>query len=262
MIYLGNYGRMQAIKCPSQQSLQTADRYSFEDTLEGVRKAQETPHGARTWTVQTSQASRPEDLSQLQMFAQGAWGPGPFWFVSTEAPLTNLLTPSASACMNPYQELVKDAGPVDLGAAGWAPRSLTRLDAGEIYAQLERVPVIQGVAVVGSAYVEGSGARVRLYWTDSNDVTLSAATSEPLTGSGFQRLHVVGSPPARATGVRLVVVGASRVTRPAITWDSLRPWSDGHGCPRAVVHDTSRSLHLATKHNVYSSMSFSVSEVG
>lgn len=262
MIYLGTYGRMVGIKCPASQSVEAAQRHSFEDTLEGNRKAQVRPTGRRTWSLQTSEATTPVDASTVEQFAQGAWGPGPFWFVSADAPYTNLLTPAGASCLDIYQEGSANAGPVDLGAEGWSAQSITRAGYTEIYAQFERIPVLQGVPVVGSAYVQGAGAVVRLYWTDAADSVISAVNSDPAVGSSMQRLVVTGTPPSTATGVRLVVQNSTKFTRPAVTWHKLQPWSDGQGCPKAVLHSVSRSLTLTGLSSTYSAQSYTITEVG
>lgn len=262
LIYLGSYGRMVGIKCPARQDVEAEQRYSFENTLEGNRKAQARPTGRRTWSLQTSEATTPVDVASVEQFAQGAWGPGPFWFVSADAPYTNMLTPAGASCLDTYQTGTTNAGPVDLGADGWAAQSITRPGYTEIYAQFERVPVLQGVPVVGSAYVQGAGAIVRLYWTDATDSVIGAVNSDPAVGSSMQRLVAVGTPPANATGVRLVVQNSAKFTRPAVTWNKLQPWSDGQGCPKAVVHSSSRSLTMTGLNTTYSALSYTITEVG
>src|SRR5690625_4816542 len=97
MIYLGTPGRMVGISCPAEQRLATAERYSFQTTLEGRVKAQVRPIGRRTWDLRLPRTSSPSEVAALAAFADGAWGAGPFWFVSADAPVVNLLSPGAAA---------------------------------------------------------------------------------------------------------------------------------------------------------------------
>lgn len=270
MIYLGTLGRMVGIKCPSSQSVETAERYGFDQTLEGRVKAQAKPVGRRTWNLQLSQATTPQDHSALSAFANGVWGAGPFYFVSADAPHTNLLTPQASSCAETAFATAKPGGPVNLGADGWAGASLTTptADANGMYFgnSTELIPVLPGQPVTGSAWVQGAGARVRLNWCDINgDYMFQFVASSNTATSTMSRLSVVGTPPPGAVSCSLLAVGPAgmRATQPAVTWgNELQPWADGQGCKKAVVSAFSRDQVLAVPGNTYSNVSFTVSEVG
>lgn len=272
MIYLGTPGRMVGIKCPSSQSVEHEDRYTFEPTLEGKRKGQVRKIGRRTWNLGTSEATTPKDTALLSEFAGGAWGAGPFWFVSADAPSTNLLTPDAAMCRDwvPDSVNIQPGGPVDLGADGWAPSSIrsyapTEVGGGqEIYLGSDRLPVLPGVMVTGSAWVKGASGRVRLYWYGPDGgAPIGTTTSELVATTTMTRLHVSARPPVGAVSVRLVAWNVEQAARPAVSWtDTLQPWSDGQGCPKAVVHGVSRSLTLTGPIGTYSSQSYTVTEVG
>lgn len=276
MIYIGTLGRMIGIKCPASQQVTNADRYSFETTLEGRVKAQARPIGRRVWALGHSDATTPADTAILQDFANGAWGIGPFLFISAEAPVTNLLTPAVAEgresqptpsnvlATNPEYAVIA-GGPVQLGDSDWAPASLTvNPTYGVITFNLGIIPALEGVTVTGSVWVKGAGASVRLYWYNANGTYMQVT---PAAGGGagdkFTRLSVSARPPAGAAGVRVGVTQAVAATRPALTWtEKLQPWANGRGCEKAVVHDASNTLTLAALGQVYESSSFTVTEVG
>lgn len=261
-VYLGTLGRLVELWSTPSQQVQAEERYIVERTLEGVRKAQVKPEGSRTWSLNASYAD-PSEQGALMQFANGAWGNGPFVFVSAEAPRTNMLTPAGSTSTDAYQSEVSNAGPVLVPEVGWSPQSLTRAGGGEIYAQFERVPVLAGVPVTGSWFVQGAGAMVRLYWTDDSASVIGASNSLAAVGSSMQRLVVTALPPAGATGVRLVAQGAARVTLPSVTWGSSPvAWADGQGCPKAVLSQVSRDVAVTGHNGTFSNLSFTISEVG
>lgn len=267
MIYLGTLDRMIGIKCPSSQQVQTEDRYSFQTTLEGVRKAQVKARGARTWSLGMSEATTASDESVLSQFAMGAWGVGPFWFVSSDAPVTNMLTPEVSTCgpAAKIASVISLAGPQYLGNGVYSARSLLNTDPGVImYFGATRVPVVQGKRVTASAWVTGAGAAVRLFWYNAAGSLVSSNTSTlTATATTTVRSWVSAAPPADAVSCIVGAVSTSRASQPAITWsEALLPWAAGQGCPKAIVHEVSRSLVMATSAGVYGDLSFTVSEVG
>lgn len=273
MIYLGTLGRMVGIKCPASQNVEAEDRYSFNTTLEGRVKAQARPVlGGRSWSLQTSDATTPEDAATIMGFANGEWGAGPFVFISADAPVTNLLTPDEASCL--YQSPnanIRRGGPVNLGADGWAGQSIQHLDpagGSEIYFSTGQTPVLAGQPVTGSAWIRGDGARVRLYWYTEGSVTPMAGTVSSATitaGDGWKRATVTGTPPAGAVGVAVVAQYAFQAARPAITWTSeMFPLAAGEGCPKAVLHGASKSLVLAGRGRgqQYANLSYTITEVG
>lgn len=267
MIYLGIPGRMVGIKCPAQQQVSFADRISTSTTLEGKVKAQIRPVGRRTWQASLSAASDPTDIGTVLGFLSGEWGAGPFWFVSADAPLINLMTPDESLCIpDATGATVSAGGPVQIDGVGWAGKSYQNSNPSGDPMLLSRtsIPVRHGSRVTGSAWVLGAGAFVRLHWYAADDsylgLTLGAATTE---ASKMSRVHVTGTPPSGAATCRLLVSSALQVARPAVTWsDSVLPWGAGEGCPRAVLHGGSKDVTMAVADAVYGSISFTITEVG
>lgn len=263
-VYLGTLGRMIPIYSTPSAQLETEERYSFSTTLEGRRKAQPRPIGRRTWGL-NAQFADPAEHSLLSQFANGAWGPGPFVFVSVDAPHTNMLMPAVSMCdpTENYEANVTPAGPM-MTPDGVAPRSYLGTGSGVIIFGRDRNPVIQGIPVTGAAYILGDGARVRLNWYRADGSLLSQIDSTMTSTLGVvQRLHVTAVPPAEAAGVIVSVVNGLQACMPSLTWTGeIMPWSDGQGCSRSVVSAFSRSQVLAVPGRTFSNVSFTISEVG
>lgn len=263
-VYIGSLGRMVKLPYVGSQQVQTEERYNFSSTLEGKRKAQVKPKGPRTWAL-SADHFRPNEHSLLTQFTNGAWGPGPFVFVSADAPHTNLLTPAVSMCdpSENYEASVTAAGPMDT-PDGVAPRSYLNNGSGVIIFGRDRNPIIQGVPVTSAAYVLGDKARVRLNWYRADGSLLSQTNSTMESTLGVvQRIHVTAVPPAEAAGCIVSVVDGLQACMPSMTWGSeLMPWSDGQGCVRSVVHGLSRSQVLAVPGHTYSNVSFTITEVG
>lgn len=264
-VYLGSLGRMIPIYSTPSAHLETEERYTFTRTLEGRRKAQPKPIGRRTWGL-NAQFADPAEHSLLSQFANGAWGAGPFVFVSAEAPHTNLLSPNWSLCdpSIPSASSVTGAGSVEVEPGLVMPRSYFNSDSAYVVLVPDKVPVLAGVAVTGSGYVLGSGMRVQLRFRDIHGALIQSYSSTASVGSTeWQRLNITQVPPSNAAYAEIVFNGAGRSTGPVVTWtDKVQPWSAGNGCYEAVVDSVSSDLVLAVPGATYSSASFTVSEVG
>lgn len=266
-VYLGSLGRMIQIPYVSSQQLQSEERYSFQYTLEGRRKAQPKPIGRRTWGL-TADRNRPNEHSLLSQFADGVWGNGPFWFLSADALITNILPPdvvSGDASAIAYDSVVRPGGPL-LTPDGWAARSVLNTVPGStlhVGGNL-KVPVLPGTRVTAAAYVSGVNSAIRLYFYDFAGNQLSSAGSPVTGGAGVVvRSWVTVTAPANAVSAMVAAQNTSQACWPSITWsDGLLPFGDGQGCAKAVVHGFSRDQVLAVPGATYSNVSFTVSEVG
>lgn len=265
-VYLGSLGRLVKLPYVGSQQVQSEERYNFASTLEGKRKAQIRAKGPRTWALSANHF-RPNEHSLLSQFANGAWGNGPFVFVSADAPVSNMLTPGAASCdpaLITATAFISNGGPVEVESGVWVGRSYLNTSSSINTAFPARTPVILGRPVTGSAYVRGAGMKVNISFWDAADQFISSAAS---TGSGsasaWSRLDVTRIPPANAVRVAVYASGAGRGAAPAVTWsDSVLPWSDGQGCDKAVVHGVTRDQVKAMPGHTYSNVSFTVSEVG
>ena len=125
-------------------------------------------------------------------------------------------------------------------------------------------PVIPGVPVTASAYVEGEGAYIMVQWYDAS----GGFSGEPLVSQQVEanvgtRVHVTGYPPEGAVQLRLSARNVTRATRPAVTWTSeLTEWGYGMGAHKVVLSSFASSLVKAVPETVYSDTSFTVMEVG
>ena len=212
--------------------------------------------------------SSPADTAVLEDFASGAWGPGPWRFVSADAPTANLLTPQAASCAPESGWRVSNAadGPL-LTPDGWAPRSIRNDTPSEVlWFGEEYVPVLSGTPVTVSAYLRGAGAAVRIYWYDTAGATIATATSSVTATAGtVVRSWITATPPAAAVSLRVRAINAAQGTRPAVTWgDDLYPWADGRGCLAAIVHGVSREALIAGRgpDRQFENLSYTVTEVG
>lgn len=265
-VYLGTLGRMVEIWSTPSAQVQAEDRYSFTTTLEGRRKAQVRRNGRRTWSLNSAFAD-PRESAALQQFADGAWGNGPFVFVSADAPVSNLLTPEVSTCgpAAVFSSSVSASGPMYLGDGEYAARSLVQSNpAAVMYFGGVRTPAVEGRKITVSAWVLGASSAARVLWYDLSGALVGSSTST-VTGSDSMpvRSYVTVEPPLGAVSCLVGAINATRGAQPAITWsDSLLPWGDGQGCDKAVVHGVTRDQVLAVPGHTYSNVSFTVSEVG
>lgn len=270
-IYLGTLGRLLELKGPSSQEVVVEDGFSFQTTLEGRVKAQALPRQSRRWSVGIG-AATPAELAALLSFTNGEWGRGPFVWVSSDAPVTNLLTPEVSRCgpQAVFSSTVSRTGPMPLPEGGWSGASLTTSDpTGTLWVAASKapVPVLPGQPVTASAYVFGAAGKVRLHWYGADGAFLPGTVTSSGSGDAgeVRRLHATGIPPAGAVSCTLSTTRAVQITRPAVTWtDRMFDWHPGEGCQKAVVHGLSRRTLLALRNPAYgrySSASFTVTEV-
>lgn len=278
MIYLGTLGRMVGLKCPASQQVAVDERVTFESTLGGRKVGQIAPgNPKRVWQNQLSDASTPAQVGAVMAFINGEWGNGPFIYVSADAPGSNLLTPAVASC-GPGERAalnVTASGPM-LTPDGWAGRSYMpptganlffgAQEAGAIVPG-QRVPVIPGDMVTGSAYVLGAGAHCRVLFYDAADTFISQFNSTVLATAGaVVRSWVAALAPANAVAVRVLAVSSTQATRPAVTWSAgLLEWGAGQGCMKAVPHGASSDLIMASRDprgGRYSNLGFTITEVG
>lgn len=265
--YLGSLGRLVPLRCASSQSTAHAEAYAFESTLEGKVKGQMIPGRGRTWSLSTSDATRFEDQATLADFLSGAWGRGPFVFVSEDAAVSNLLTPRSSLS----DPAVLDASAVASGPAVidgvWVPRTVRRGNDPDIRLTTERIPVIPGLPVTASAYALGTEARLRISFYNQAGERIALTTS-PFTEApaDWTRLQASRVAPEGAVDCQIFGVAGTEFARPAVTWTAdLLPWAPGEGCLKAVVHGASRNLIMASQRPLggrYASLSYTVTEVG
>lgn len=269
-VYIGTLGRLVELPYVTSASVTPADRYTFKGTLEGRVRGQAKPVGRRVWSLSASRYLA-QAQGNLMSFINGEWGHGPFVWVSSDAPVTNMLTPDVSACGPSalYSTAFTIGGPMVLGGGQVAGRSvISATGSGFCFFGEDRVPVIPGRPVTGSAWVLGAGAKVRLTWYGADNLSIGSTVVSAASGSAAApvRLAVTATPPAGAVGCLVSVSGARQAARPAVTWTGrVFDWADGAGCPKAIVHGASKdiqSAHLDPNGFRAADMGFTITEVG
>lgn len=266
MAYLGKLGALFEVKCGSGQDHSAMERVLFEQTLEGRAKAQVMLNRSRRWDVGYGLIT-PRQAADLLALDAGEYGIGPFMWVHDDALVNNLLTPAASTC-DPSQvtgETIEAGGPF----AG-AGRSFLNSDPSQdMFFGNIPTPVIPGVKVTASAFLQGDGAAVHLRWHSVGGSLLGTVRGAPVgLASDPQRLSASGSAPADAAYCLIYGANASQGARPAITWTGkLMDWTLGDGCPQAVVSGLSRRILMTLNNDNpdygrYWSAGFTVTEVG
>ena len=250
----------------ASENVSRADRYVESTTVEGARRVQVRPVAPRSWSVDVSGASAVE-LSGLEAFAQGAWGHGPWHWVSVAAQSGNLLTPREALLLDRASVSglsVQDAGPVRDSDGNWSPRSVSVTIASGWVALVRGVPVHPDKPFTFSCDVEGlssaPGIHVAFYDGAGNGLGGNATYG---SGVGMQRVSRTVTVPAGAVeayvGVRSTV---TRATRPQVTWTAGPvPFSAGHGCRSAVVDGVSSDLLVVNSGGPVSGVGFTVLEV-
>lgn len=261
-VYIGSLGRMIKLPYVVSQQLQQEERYTFKKTVEGKNSAQRVPRGHRSWAL-TADHFRANESATLQEFADGSWGRGPFWFLSADALVSNVLPPITKV-FGSYG----NAGPARLDDGGTSPFSMVPSAGGAGTIQFvgaeEDPPAIPGHKVTGSAYIMGTGASVMLqFFNVTGDIVGSNSSAVVTSTTVAKRVSVTAAAPSGTVRVRLTARDATVAARPAVTWtDSVQPYGDGQGCAKAVVHGVSRDQVLAVPGNTFSNLSFTVTEVG
>ena len=248
----------------ASENVSRADRYVESTTVEGARRVQVRPVAPRSWSVDVQGASGAE-LSGLEAFAQGAWGHGPWHWVSVAAQVGNVLTPREALLLDRAgvsSASVQDAGPVRDSDGGWSPRSVRVSIASGWVALVRGVPVIPGMPFTFSCDVEGVNPQVHVQFNDAAGGVVGTHMGSG-SGSGMRRVSVSANVPAGAVeaivGLRSSV---TRACRPQVTWTSGPvPFSAGHGCRSAVVDGVSSDLLVVNSSGPLSGVGFTVLEV-
>lgn len=264
MEYLGSLGRLVPFRCASSERTGAGDRHVESFTVEGVRRVQVVPSRPRTWDVSWG-ARDGGELAKLEAFASGAWGFGPWHWVSVAAQSGNLLTPRESLLLDRASvsvSYVQDAGAVRDSDGNWSPRSVTVSLASGWVALARGVPVLSGEAFTFSCDVEGSNPQVHVRFEDAAGGVV-ADVIQAGSGTSMQRVSWSGVVPAGAVSATVGVrSSATRATRPQATWTAGPvPWSVGHGCRSAVVDGVSSDLLVVNSGGPLSGVGFTVLEV-
>lgn len=262
--YLGTPGRLVQVPGTASEDVSREDRYIIERTVEGRRRAQVRPVSPRSWSVDVPLGTGAY-TSDLEAFAWGAWGNGPWHWVSVHAQQGNLLTPRESALVDRASvsvNNVQDAGPIRDASGAWSARSVTVTLTSGWVALMRGVPVLPGRPFTFSCDVSGSDPQLHVAFVDAAGGTVSTEIRGG-SGSSMQRVSVSATVPAGAVeaqvGVRPTV---TRATRPQVTWTAGPvPFAAGHGCRAAILDGLTSALQVVGPDGPLTSLGFSVMEV-
>ena len=266
MEYLGSLGRLIPFRCASSERTGAGGRYVESFTVEGARRVQAVPARPRVWDVSWG-ARDGGELAKLDSFVSGAWGNGPWHWVSVAAQSGNLLTPREALLLDRAgvsSASVQDAGPVRDSSGGWSPRSVTVTLASGWVALMRGVPVHPDKPFTFSCDVEGAGTAPHIHVAFYDAAGgLVQQFSQIGSGTAMQRVSRTVAVPAGAVeayvGVRNTV---ARAARPQVTWTpGPVPFSAGHGCRSAVVDGVSSDLLVVNSGGPVSGVGFTVLEV-
>lgn len=270
MEYFGELGRLVPLRCASTERVQAVARYVDRVTVEGRRRVQVVPASPRTWDVSWVVA-RPGEVAALAAFTSGAWGAGPWHWVSIQAQQENLLTPAEADLTGvAYNDRWSLGGPMRRENGDWSGQSLVVSVQSGSHIVMDGIPVLPGRAVTYGADVQASdpsiAPRLVVQWRDAAGGFIAQENVDGRVSGAVQRVSVTRTPPTLAASARLLLgQTVSRYTAPQVTWTPHEvPYAPGHGCRSAVIDGMTRDLLYAAdaRRGSYSSIGFTVMEVG
>ena len=253
--YLGTTARMVPVAAASAQSEARPERFVVQQAASRRWAFDTARRGgvqSREWAVDLGLLDAAE-MSAMDEFVQGAWGPGPFRWVSCAAHDSNVLTPGQSILAS------LDAGAGMDTATGWAPRSVLGPSPVKL---AERVPVIPGKPV--TVAVDTTGAATLTVTFRSAAGAIDATRMVSASGTLAQRL-VYSAPSVMwsSRSVDVEVSGHVRAARPQVSWTSeARPWVPGRGAEAVVIQSGVSDPVVINPAGGYWSGSLSLIEVG
>ena len=265
--FIGSLGRLVEVPFTASENVSRADRYVESLTVEGRRRVQVRPAAPRSWSVDVRGATGTE-LSGLESFVSGAWGHGPWHWVSVRAQRGNLLTPTEADLTGvAYNARWSLGGPMRRESGDWSGQSLAVSVPSGSHTVVDGIPVLPGRAVTYGADVQASNPsvapRLLVQWRDAAGGFIAQEFVDGRVSGAVQRVSMTRTPPTLAASARLLLGPTiSRYTAPQVTWTEREmPYSAGHGCRSAVVDGLSEELLVAAAHGVHSNISFTVLEV-
>lgn len=263
--FLGNLGRMVPVRCAAGVSQEPDRPGSMDVTLGGRRFSRTAPRGHRSWTLRSSNVGGPGDLAPVQLFADGSWGDGPFWWLSPWAVGVNALTPDGSVLRRADLAGGTVGGPVQANDGTWFPVSAVTSGTVNAVARSRArgyTAVPKGTVYTASLYVS-AGQRVRVSEFDQSlGTALASRQSAVASGQGLSRVSVTGTATASTDALRLDVVGVGVCAGAALSLTAgLVPWGVGDGCEEAIVRDGGMSV-TSLAYAPYAGQSYELMEVG
>lgn len=252
--YLGTAARMVPVVPTSAQSEDRPERFTIMATT-SKRWAFDTARNGvmpRAWSVDLGLLDTRE-MGVLDEFVQGAWGAGPFRWISCAAHDTNVLTPAQSILAG------LDAGTGMNLVDGYAPRSV--VGPGRV-TLAESVPVVPGLPVTVSVDVSGV-ATLTVVFRDGSGAVIDTRVQPSLEMFEQRLTYTAPSVPVTVRTVDVQVSGHTRAGRPQVTWTAeARPWAPGRGADQVVIQSGATDPVVINRSGGYWSGSMSLIEVG
>lgn len=254
--YLGAPARMLPLLWANPAPVKRPTRYAVQEAA-GKRWAfVSAPATARRreWTLDMTGTQR--EMHPVLQLAAGHFGDGPWWLVTDEAAMTNVLTPGMSML-----EGIANAGSADT-VDGVSAVSVVG-GAGVTIADL--VPGIPGEPITVS--VDASGDTVlTVQPINADGFAAGPAKTVQSDGQLMQRIHAtIPALPAAARGVAIRARGYSTLACPQVVW-SAEPaaWDVGMGSDSVIIEESS-STHTGFEfytRDWWRNLSLTIREVG
>lgn len=254
--YIGTPARMLPLLWANPAPVKRPTRYAVQEAAVKRWAFVSAPATARRreWTLDMTGTQR--EMHPVLQLAAGHFGNGPWWLVTDEAAMTNMLTPAQSMLQG-----IANAGAADtvdgvsaVSVVGGAPVTIADL-----------VPAIPGEPITVS--VDASGDTVlTVQPVDAAGRAVGAAKTVHADGNLMQRIHAtILALPAGARGVAISARGYTTLACPQVVW-STEPaaWDVGLGSDSVIIEESS-STH--TEFEFYTrdwwrTMSLTIREVG
>ncbi|WP_424823891.1 hypothetical protein [Rothia aeria] len=254
--YIGTPARMLPLLWANPAPVKRPTRYAVQEAAVKRWAFVSAPATARRreWTLDMTGTQR--EMHPVLQLAAGHFGNGPWWLVTDEAAMTNMLTPAQSMLQG-----IANAGAADtvdgvsaVSVVGGAPVTIADL-----------VPAIPGEPITVS--VDASGDTVlTVQPVDAAGRAVGAAKTVHADGNLMQRIHAtILAMPAGARGVAISARGYTTLACPQVVW-STEPaaWDVGLGSDSVIIEESS-STHTGFEfytRDWWRTMSLTIREVG
>lgn len=254
--YIGELGRMHKVLWPTPVKVTNPTRYEVQSAPSRRWAFVTTPVWARRreWSLDVTGTNR--EVTGLSQLVAGAFGPGPWRFISDEAAVTNVLTPAESML-----DGIANGGYVD-GVGG--PAAASCVGGGEVIIA-SSVPVPDGSPVTVSVDTAGDTV-LTLQPVNAAGRPVGNARVERARRQMMHQLQVtIPVFPAGAVALKITASGYKTLCRPQVVWlDSCPRWDVGAGADSVIVEEatTTYTEHEFWTQDTWRTTSLTIREVG
>lgn len=255
--WIGTLAHMQRFGWPTSLKTSAPSRYTLQSAAGMTWAFVNSPLTPRNreWSLDLSASNA--DSAVLEAFLQGAYGDGPFHFITEEAALTNVLTPAQSLLAG-----VSNSGYLITSDGTLAPASVV---GGAEVVLADRVPALPGQPLTVSVDAAGFTELVIQPQTVTG-ANAGGAKTVRAEGSLMQRVHAfIPALPATARSIKISARGFTALARPQVVWASQpAPWELGAGADSVILTEGSTSYgHFEMgQREFWREISLTVKEVG